>query len=77
MNSAGTAACDVVQAVQTGGKVYGGDFEYGPESGYACTSQTASSAWYRWGYPAGGMPQRSTAPLSSSSVPNGVTISHS
>jgi hypothetical protein len=75
MNSVGTAACDVDQAVQSGTKVYGGDGEYAPEDGYSCASPSASSAEYRWGFPGGGLTQKSSVPFSSSSVPNGVAIS--
>ena len=51
MNSAGTPACDVVDAVQSGSKVYGGDFESAPSDGFSCTSPSASSAEYGWGFP--------------------------
>jgi hypothetical protein len=75
MNSAGSPACDIVSTVQSGNKIYGGDIEYSYTSGFGCTSESASSNEYRWAFPAGGLPQKSSAPLSSSSQPNGIAIS--
>ncbi|HLY01413.1 MAG TPA: hypothetical protein VKR56_02845 [Candidatus Cybelea sp.] len=76
LNSSGAAACDVDQAVQSGSKVYAGDFEYAVSGDFGCTSSSAPSAWYSWGYPGGTTPLRSSVPFTSSTVPNGITLSH-
>jgi hypothetical protein len=74
-NSLGAAACDVVQAVRNGDKLYGGDIEYAPGSGYSCTSATQASTTNTWPFPALGLPLRtSTSPAESE--PLGAAISN-
>lgn len=75
-SSTGAPACDVDQVVANGNKVYGGDLEYPPSYPY-CSSPHAQSAWYRWGYPSGGFPQRSSQAFGDwpTNSPDGVALS--
>jgi hypothetical protein len=73
-NSLGAAACDIVQGVRSGTKLYGSDIEFAPESGYGCTSGSAASTTNTWSFPALGNPPRtSTSPTESE--PIGAAIS--
>jgi hypothetical protein len=78
-NSQGVPACEVLQVVRSGGKLYGGDYEFTPYyvSGYpyfSCNSTSPASAADTWAYTAGGLPLRTSAPFSSSSTPEGTAI---
>jgi hypothetical protein len=82
-NSQGVPACDVLQAVRSGNKLYGGDYEsppiYNPyypyQEEYSCTSESPASTADSWSKPAGGLPLRTSAAFSSSSLPVGTAIS--
>jgi hypothetical protein len=60
-NSLGVAACDVVQAVRSGTKLYGSDIEFAAESGYGCSSGSAASTTNTWSFPALGLPLRTSS----------------
>jgi hypothetical protein len=79
-NSQGVAACYVGQAVRSGAKLYGADYESPPiyssgEEFESCTSQYPASTPDTWTYPAGGLPLRTGTAFSSYSIPEGSAIS--
>jgi hypothetical protein len=79
-NAQGVPTCEVLQAVRSGSKLYGGDYESPPYYAYgypyfSCSSTSPVSAANTWTYTAGGLPLRTSTPFSSSSTPEGTAIS--
>lgn len=74
-NVLGTPACDVIQAVRIGLRMYGSDIESPPSPYAACASAgNAATATYRWLYPGGGNPTGITA--HAQNEPDGTAISN-
>ena len=74
-NSLGAAACSVSQVVESGKKLYAGDYEFSYYYGFGCTSGSAATTIDSWSYPSGGDPLHTSAALSSSNEPDGTAIS--